>query len=269
MRISIDEIKSTLAALPVIRQAVLKVLKFLERDIAIENPYTNDRLQLNLYRHKSYWYFRKGREREIMEKFRQLIPVGSIVIEIGGHIGFITQYFSKLVGNSGKVIVFEPGLNNLHYIRENVKLLSNTLLVQKAISDRTGRAIFYEDNITGQNNSLLENFKGAEGVAKSHGELLKKSEHLVEVTSLDDYLKSQNLTCDFIKIDIEGFELFALRGMSNTIRYCKALMVEVSDNQKEVSDFFKTCNFSMYDSYGQKLNDLPIDFSGNIFAIRN
>lgn len=100
---------------------MLKVLKLVSIDIAIRNPYTGDRLLLNLYRHKGYWYFGMGRERATMEKFRQLIPAGSNVVEIGGHIGFISQYFSMLVGETGNVVVFEPGSNNLPYTEANLK----------------------------------------------------------------------------------------------------------------------------------------------------
>lgn len=264
----IDKIKVFLSTVPLLRRVVLKALKFISRDIVIKNPYTGDSLQLNLYRHKGYWYFGKSRERATMKKFQQLIPVGANVVEIGGHIGFISQYFSFLVGEAGNVVVFEPGSNNLPYTLANTRSRKNIQLVEKAISDKPGEAVFYEDNITGQNNSLLPDYKNADGVSKTHGEKLEKYRRVVQVTTLDDYLRERNLTCDFIKIDIEGFELNALKGMSETLRICKALMIEVTENQKEVSEILMANEFSIEDEKGNKLMPIPLAFNGNIFALR-
>jgi FkbM family methyltransferase len=266
---STEKIRIVFSQLPWIRSWILKLLKFLQRDITIKNPYTKDDLFLNLYRHKNYWYFGKDRERATMIRFSQLVSIGSSVIEIGGHIGYISQYFSMLVGKAGSVTVFEPGSNNIRYISKNVELLNNVCLVEKAISDKTGHAMFYEDNITGQNNSLLDNFKGAEYVALSQGLVLKRNERIVEVISLDDYLESVHGTCDFIKIDIEGFEFFALQGMSRSIGRCKALMVEVTSNQEEISIFLKNNNFTLQDPEGRILMNIPLNYYGNIFALRN
>lgn len=77
-----------------------------------------------------------------MKKFSELISSGDTVVEIGGHIGFISQYFSQLVGEEGKVIVFEPGSNNLQYIKKNILGKDNIYLEQMAISDRSGTAFF-------------------------------------------------------------------------------------------------------------------------------
>lgn len=264
----VDKLKVLLSSIPFLRWIVLKLLKFISRDITIQNPYTGDKLFLNLYRHKGYWYFGRSRERATMEKFRQLIPPGSNVVEIGGHIGFISQYFSMLVGEAGKVIVFEPGSNNLPYTEANVKSKKNIQLVKKAVSDKPGEAIFYEDNITGQNNSLLSDYKNADSVSKTHSEKLEKHKRVVQVTTLDNYLDENGLICDFIKIDIEGFELNALRGMPKTLQKCKSLMIEVTENQEEVSKILMANQFSIEDEDGNKLAPIPRTFNGNIFALK-
>jgi FkbM family methyltransferase len=77
-----------------------------------------------------------------MDLFAQLIPEGPTVIELGGHIGYVTQFFSKLVGGTGRVIVFEPGTNNLPYIRRNTEFLPNTCLVEAAVCDTDGMIQF-------------------------------------------------------------------------------------------------------------------------------
>ena len=92
-------------------------------DITIRHPYTKERFRLHSFRHKDYWYHGKSREEHSMHLFSELISPGDLVIDIGGHIGYISSYFAGLVGPKGQVIVFEPGSNNLPYLRKNVARL--------------------------------------------------------------------------------------------------------------------------------------------------
>ena len=70
-----------------------------------------------------------------MRLFQTLIRHGDTVIDVGGgHIGYICCFFSNLVGDTGKVYVFEPGNNNLPYIEKNLISLKNTVLTKKAVS---------------------------------------------------------------------------------------------------------------------------------------
>src|SRR5216684_3285865 len=78
------------------------VLRFLRRvnpgDMTIRHHYTNDRFKLHSFRHRGYWYFGKHREYETMSLFPEIIADGDFVVEIGGHIGYMSLYFAHLVG---------------------------------------------------------------------------------------------------------------------------------------------------------------------------
>lgn len=227
-------LRQALAKVPALRRSVMATLRLLERDILVKNQWTGDRLRINSYRHRTYWYYGRGRENANMALFARLVRMGDTVLEVGGHIGFITQYFSKLVGSDGKVIVFEPGTNNARYIEENIRPLANTTLVRAAASSKCGRATFFEDNVTGQNNSLLADFKGAESTAKWQGEKLERAPHEVEVVTIDSYASENGLVPDFLKIDAEGSELEILKGATNVLSHARALMVEISRSQESV-----------------------------------
>ena len=252
----IDRVKNFVSRLPLLRSIALKLLILISRDITIANPYTGDRLLVNMYRHKAYWYFGRSRERATMERFKSLISRGDTVVEIGGHIGFISQYFSLLVGNEGRVIVFEPGSNNLPYAEVNLRK-DNVKLEKVVIADKIGEAVLYEDNITGQNNSLLPNYKNVASVSASHNTRLVKTKVPVQITTLDKYLQDNGITCHFIKIDIEGYELNALRGMKNTLKSCEHLMIEVTNNQADVSNILMSGGFSIEDATGVQLMPIP------------
>ena len=105
-----------------IRPLAMKILKKLDFDISIKHHWTRRKLKLHLFKHKGYWYHGKRRENASMQLFDRLIHAGDNVVEVGGHIGYISLFFSKLVGNQGGVMVFEPGVNNLPYIRKNIKI---------------------------------------------------------------------------------------------------------------------------------------------------
>ncbi len=203
-----------------------------------------------------------------MEKFGMQISKGDTVIEIGGHIGFVSQYFSRLVGIDGKVIVFEPGSNNLPYIQRNLTNKPNVVLESMAVSNNVGEASFYEDSNSGQNNSLLNDYKNAISVAKSQYENLVLNTRIVSVTTVDSYVELRQLSCDFIKIDIEGLELNALLGASKTLQRIKGLMVEVTENQEEVSRLLLESGFFLEDEGGNTLESIPFFYNGNIFALK-
>ena len=90
--------------------------------------------------------------------FKKLINKGDTVIEVGGHIGFISLYFSKLVGKEGIVYVFEPGINNLPYLKNNVKEKHNIVLIEKGVGSSNARMPFYIENLSGQNNSFIKDY---------------------------------------------------------------------------------------------------------------
>lgn len=259
-------IKRTLARLPILRRGVIKALRLFSRDITIFNSWTGHHLKINTYRHKTYWYYGREREEETMQFFSRQVHQGDTVIEVGGHVGFIAQYFSTLVGPKGSVIVFEPGSNNRRYIEENVRHLPNITLEFAAVSSKNGKATLFEDNVTGQNNSLLSDYKNADWVAASHGDRVVRTPYEVDLVTLDSYVSEHGLVPDFLKIDVEGCELDVLLGARTILRRVHSLMVEVTEQHKEVASLLHEAGFNLFDERG---NPLAVVYpSGNVFALR-
>src|SRR4051812_38251537 len=151
---------SKLSSARVLRRAALPLLKrFNPGNIRIRHHYTGGRLLLHSFRHKGYWFHGRRREQATMQFFQQALRSGDTVVEVGGHIGYLTMLFAQIVGQAGRVVVFEPGQNNLPYLRENVGRLPGVEIIEKAVSDQDGFAAFFEEQITGQNNSLLIDYE--------------------------------------------------------------------------------------------------------------
>ncbi len=220
--------------------------------ISIKHHYTHSKFVLDAFLHKGYWYHGKKREIETMSMFKRIIKPGFNLIEVGGHIGYITNFFSNLVQTNGSVYVFEPGTNNLPYLKENIKDLTNVTLIEKAISDSNGTAKFYIENISGQNNSLLPDY-GKLVLELSYVKNIKK-ETEVETITLDSFCQTCGISPDFIKIDIEGAELLAVQGMINLLkRNPPMLMIEITKNSKTVYEILRNLNYVLLTPTGEKI----------------
>lgn len=90
-----------------LRKIVLPILKKLSRDIEINHHWINRKtISLNSFKHKGYWYHGKKREEKSMILFSKIIKPNSNVIEVGGHIGYISLFFEKLNEPSGNLYTF-------------------------------------------------------------------------------------------------------------------------------------------------------------------
>ena len=215
-------------------------------DITIKHHYTKQPFRLHSFRHKNYWVHGKNREKETMLLFGQLIKDGQTVFELGAHIGYITLYLAQLVGDSGKVFVFEPGPDNFKYLEKNTTQ-KNITAIQKAVSDIDGQLPFYVEDFTGQNNSLIEGFEGLE--LNSEYAHVKSSYEtiMMDVVKLDTVVPQLTSELDFIKIDVEGVELKVLHGAKQMIdTHQPIVMVESIDTDAEVLNYFTEIGYKLF-----------------------
>lgn len=126
---------------------------------------------------------------------------GSVVFDIGAHVGFFTLLSSVLVGTAGKVFAFEPVPRNLYYLHEHLRLnhVANVMVTEAAVADQCGTALFDE---TGNS---------ATGHVSTHGTLC------VRKISLDALVPEEIPGPDFVKIDVEGAEPLVLTGARQTL----------------------------------------------------
>jgi FkbM family methyltransferase len=255
----------------VLRRMVLTVLRKLRFDISILHHWVPGyRIKINSYLHKGYWFHGKNREAATMQAFARLIAPADRVVEVGGHVGYISTYFAFVTGPKGHVTVFEPGSNNLPYIRENIRsAIGNQMgrieLVEAAVGSETGTVSFFEDNLTGQNNSVVKNFSGLAANAKNAHVEARVDERIVQLVSLDEFFKSDKI--NFVKIDVEGFEFSVLSGMKRMISESRPIiMVEIQADQKQIFDFFRLSSYQLVSPDGLVIMS-ENDLADNIFAI--
>ncbi len=250
-----------------LRTAALAVLRRVNPgDIRIKHHYTGDRLLLHAFRHRGYWYHGKRREHDSMSLFARLIAPGDAVVEIGAHIGYISLYFAHLAGEAGRVVVFEPGVNNLPYLRENLAAASNTQIIEKAAGNINGQASFFLEDLTGQNNSLVRDYEIFQNNATRSRWSGGYSEVTVDVVRLDDYLPAHDVQPDFIKIDVEGAELEVLEGLTGILERAQPLlMVEVTRNHAALCSLLANYGYELFNAALEPQRD-PAAIHLNVFC---
>jgi FkbM family methyltransferase len=194
------------------------------------------RVRLNFYKHRGYWFKGRNRERQVMEAMAALAHPGNTVIEVGGHIGYVTLHLRGSVGASGKVVVFEPGPNNLPYLKKNIAPFDNIELVEAACGDHNGEVDFWIEGLSGQNNSLDKQYKNFDANRKnaySHEDMKRIT---VKMMTLDSYLAATGLRPSLMKIDVEGAENLVLRGAERCLAEIRpTIIVEVTEHAEEVA----------------------------------
>jgi FkbM family methyltransferase len=143
-----------------------------------------------------------------LELFKGELRSGMTVLDIGANIGFYSLTASRAVGDGGSVYAFEADPRNVFHLKANVisNRCTNITVVEKAVGESAGTQIFrMAEKPT--HSSLFTSMRDMPVIATLE----------VETVAIDDVL-AHNPTVDVIKMDIEGGEPAALRGMATTLR---------------------------------------------------
>lgn len=139
---------------------------------------------------------------------------GAVMVDVGANIGYFTVLAAQLVGPEGRVVAVEasPGLADI--VRRNVAMnghLPTVTVWQRAAWSGLDRLRLHQRVHYGANSSLA-------GAAAEHLEALADREEEVEVeaVALDDLLGGLE-RIDVLKLDVEGAEVHALRGLAGTV----------------------------------------------------
>lgn len=146
---------------------------------------------------------------------------GDTVVDAGANIGSFTVKAAEAVGRTGKVIAIEPEANNLKLLQRNIEAngLRNVVIVPKGVWSTKDELKL----------SLSRQTMGHSFYRKHYYETDRANEiEDVEVDTLDNMLRESGITrVDFIKMDIEGAEIEALKGMDEVLRSDVKLAIEV------------------------------------------
>ncbi len=173
------------------------------------------------------WHIYYGFSDEVKDKLFSFIKPGDTVLDIGANMGETGLNFAKRVGAEGRVIGFEPDKDNFRRLTENVHLnqFENFHLVNKGLGDVPG-GFLIKMNETEPGNA---GSKRIIGTSKSDS----AEDMKVEIIRLDDFIgEAQIDKIDFIKMDVEGYEMNVLLGGKKVISKFKPKMfLELHDHK--------------------------------------
>lgn len=145
--------------------------------------------------------------------FRQFVPVGSTVFDIGANVGELTQAFLAL--GASRVVAVEP---TPHLVAELKRIRDRRLTVVSAAAGRERGHLPF--NVSNFSNVSSFSAKWLDNVAHDvPGGPPKWIEQIqVEVMTLDDLIRTHGMP-DYIKIDVEGYEIEVLQGLTKAPRF--------------------------------------------------
>ena len=165
-----------------------------------------------------FWY--GCYEKDLGELLKKMLRPNDVFIDIGGNIGYFSL-LSASISPSVKVISFEPVKDLFKKMKENFSIndRKNIVAINAAVGEMNEQCELFlsaPDNLGMPSFHQPENYSGRK--------------EKVEVIAIDDWLKTSGLTkIDLIKLDIEGSELAALKGMRAVLEEQRpVLIVEVN-----------------------------------------
>ena len=169
---------------------------------------------------------RNNSDNEIKRMLKKLSSVDTI-FDVGANEGNTIKKYSEWFPNA-KIYGFEPHPDVLPKLLSNLKNFKNIEIVQKGVSDSSKSAVFYCNNLE-DSSSLLKskqiNDPQIDGLLKTTKEVD------VELTSLDEFANMNNIKkVNFLKMDIQGGELSALKGAKKLLESKRIDIIYVEVN---------------------------------------
>lgn len=134
---------------------------------------------------------------------------GCIVVDAGARIGAFAAKISRAIGEEGRLIAIEPEPRNFSCLVKNIKAnnLNNVLAIQKALWSRTQPLDIYLSGNAAAHSAYYDAFYSS-----------TDNSIRVDADTLDSILDDMNISSvDFVKMDIEGSEIEALKGMQKIL----------------------------------------------------
>jgi FkbM family methyltransferase len=166
-------------------------------------------------------------------------------VDVGANVGSYSLKIANDYKNKGvKVIAIEAHPGNYKALCRNIEIngFKNVKAINNAVSDRKDNVIMYERSLDG-NRVGTDLYSVHNTFLAEHNFILPNSLE-VESDTLDNILANHKV--NVMKIDIEGAEVLALKGATNTLKQLRKIIVEIhGDNFDKVKQILEAHNFKL------------------------
>lgn len=141
-----------------------------------------------------------------------LVSRGDTVFDLGASYGVMSCLISKLCGADGKVFAFEANPSVVEMAKElaNVNKLNNITFLNKFVGEKSGAAT---DFFVVPGAKSVASTRNPE-ILKFHADAIQTK---VDTITVDDFVEQSGVVPQVCKIDIEGAEYVALKGMEDLL----------------------------------------------------
>lgn len=209
-----------------------------------------------------------------MEIIPKILSNPHVIIDIGANYGPYSFFLSKLYPQS-KIFAFEPVTSSYNILNRIIRKfnLKNVISIKKGLG------------VKEETKEIVMPLQYTILAYVSDKDMSRKKEDQteeIEITTLDNFVRRNKIkTIDFIKCDVEGFELNVFKGSKNTLKKQKPIvLVEIEERHtkkygikpNEIIDFFRKLRYNCYGLRNNKLfkiNEVNKDIPLYLFIYKN
>jgi len=193
-------------------------------------------------------------EPTVCDFLREQVKAEDVCLDVGGHVGIYALCLARWSAPNGQVFAFEPNPDTRAVLESNARRNpegQRITVIPKGVSDRPGEATFFAAGIEGFSRLGEPNRERPE----------EHRSFQVPITTIDDFCAEQKIKPNWILIDIEGYEVAALRGARETIRTARSRIVvemhpflwkSAGTSQEEFSDLLTSYGLGAVALSGQR-----------------
>jgi FkbM family methyltransferase len=166
-----------------------------------------------------HYFYDEPYEPDMAQAIHRLLRTGDVFLDVGANIGFFSVLAGCIVGESGRVVAFEPHPDALATLRAAIAVngLSGIVdIVEAAVGNAAGAVRFFLSD-----DPVLSTLDPARSPARDNFSFDRSIE--VRQLTLDDWLAERLHLAPrirAIKIDVEGTEADVVNGMRRTLAAC-------------------------------------------------
>lgn len=199
---------------------------------------------------------KRGIENKLLKNSLKLLKDYNIknptIIDIGANYGFISLALQANLEKEAAIYSFEPHPDIFSAFNTSINKnnINNIFSFNVAIGEKECEI---DLNLSTQTSNILN----------SEDREVQKVITIKQV-NLDNFFSEKNIKPDYIKIDVDGYEINVLNGLKETISKYKPLMVIESNDDVRVIHFLNQFNYKLLDLDLKEFDDIP----NNVFCVR-
>lgn len=170
--------------------------------------------QAGLWRSLAIYYGVPGRMRRLRDFYGRFVRPGDLCFDVGAHVGNRVSAWTRL---GARVVAVEPQPLLMDWLRRRYGDRPDVTLVQAAVGATEGQAVIHISSTNPTVSTLSADWIDTVSADESFAGVRWDQTETVGMTTLDALIGQYGEPA-YCKIDIEGYELEALRGLSRPLR---------------------------------------------------